>query len=88
MQSNLIGLLVIIAFQFKSPLIIERIIKEEVDKIFLKVVGHKPKQSWIHQGDKPAQLLLWVAEWYGVWREVAQVHQGLALLVLGWVTAC
>ena len=29
-----------------------------------------------------------IAEWYSVWREVAQVKQGLALLVLGWVTAC
>ena len=24
-----------------------------------------------------------IAEWYSVWREVAQVKQGLALLVLG-----
>ena len=29
-----------------------------------------------------------IAEWYGVWQEVAQVQQGLTLLVLGWVTAC
>ena len=29
-----------------------------------------------------------IAEWYSVWQEVAQVKQGLALLVLGWVTAC
>ena len=29
-----------------------------------------------------------IAEWYSVWREVAQVQQGLALLVLGWVPAC
>ena len=29
-----------------------------------------------------------IAEWYSVWREVTQVKQGLALLVLGWVTAC
>ena len=29
-----------------------------------------------------------IAEWYGVWQEVAQVQQGSTLLVLGWVTAC
>ena len=29
-----------------------------------------------------------IAEWYGVRQEVAQVQQGLTLLVLGWVTAC
>ena len=29
-----------------------------------------------------------IAEWYSVWQEVTQVKQGLALLVLGWVTAC
>ena len=38
-------------------------------------------------GSSTKLLTSLIAEWYSVWREVTQVQQGFALLILGWVTA-